>query len=287
LRHKLIAFVAAVALAATSSPAALAQPSTAEDLARARELFVQGTELRDAGDTAGGLEKLKAARDLAPNPITAFELGRTYMLLGMPLEAREAFLSVAAMPAQPDESARAMKARQDAAKLADDAKREIDRIAESVKASTPAIGRRADSTPALSSIAPASPAVAAAQTEAPQSKPPPESRGLGLVAYAGLGFGAVSFIAGGTLTFMAISKATSAQDACSSGTCPPSAASDLSAAKSLGFASILFYAMAAGGVAVGVVDVVLNPPRSGDPHTSAVRVGPRVAPGWAGVGGSF
>jgi hypothetical protein len=264
-----------VGLALASTPAALAQASTAEELARARDLFVQGTDLRDGGNAAAALEKLKAARDLAPNPITALDLGRTYLMLGMPLEARDAFLSVAAMPAQPDESARATQARQDAAKLADDAKREIDRIVASVKASTPAI---AAASPAA---APAPPA------EAPQSTPPVESRGLGPVAYAGLGVGAVSFVVGGTLTFMAISKATSAQDACHGGTCPQSAASDLSSAKTLGFASILFYVLAAGGVAVGVVDVVLNPPRSGDPHTSALRIGPRLAPGWAGVGGSF
>jgi hypothetical protein len=274
LRRKLIAGCTGVVLALAGAPAALAQSSHADDVARARDLFVQGTDLRDAGNTAGALEKLKAARDLAPNPITALELGRTYMMLGMPLEARDALLSVAAMPAQPDESARATQARQDAAKLADDAKLEIDRIVASTKPSAPP-------------IAPASPATSAATSEAPQSRPPVESRGLGTVAYAGLGVGALSFITGGTLTFMAISKATSAQDACSHGSCPASAATDLESAKTLGFASILFYVLAAGGVAVGVVDVVINPPRSGDPHTAALRIGPRVAPGWAGVGGSF
>jgi hypothetical protein len=55
----------------------------------------------------------------------------------------------------------------------------------------------------------------------------------------------------------------------------------------MGFASIVFYGLAAAGVAAGVVDVLLNPPRSAEPHTGGLRVAPRLAPGWAGIGGSF
>jgi hypothetical protein len=273
VRRKLIACCAAAVFGASVSIAALAQPSGGDDVARARELFVQGTELRDAGDAAAALEKLKAARDLAPNPITAVELGRTYAMMGMLLEAREAFLSVAAMPVRPDETTRATQARQDAAKLADDAKREIERIVASVKTSAPET--------ASASPTPAPPG------EAPRSGTPAESRGLGPIAYAGLGVGAVSFIVGGVLTVMAISKASSAQDACSGSTCKQSAADDLQSARTLGFASILFYGLAAGGVAVGVVDVILNPPRSSDPRTGGLRLAPRLGPGWAGVSGSF
>jgi hypothetical protein len=271
LRRKLIACFVAAVFGASSSTPALAQPSGADDIARARELFVLGTDLRNAGDAAAALEKLKAARDLAPNPITAVELGRTYAMLGMLLEAREAFLSVAAMAVQPDETARATQARQDAAKLAEDTKREIDRIAASIQA-------RETTSPSPAPTAP---------TETARGGTPTESRGLGPIAYAGLGVGVVSFVVGGVLTVMSISKASSAQDACSGGTCPQSAKDDAQSARSLGFASILFYGLAAGAVAVGVVDVIVNPPRSGDPRTGGLRLAPRIGPGWAGVSASF
>ncbi len=65
------------------------QPSTA-DIAQARTLYNQGKELRERGDTAKALEKLKAAHALAGTPLTGLELGRTYMMLGQLLEAREA-----------------------------------------------------------------------------------------------------------------------------------------------------------------------------------------------------
>ena len=122
---RLHACVVGAALAASIVVPARAQPESAPDLARARELFAQGTDQRDAGDARGALEKLKAAHELAPNPVTAVELGRTYAMLGLLLEAREAFPSVAGLPAQPDASARSTQARQDAARLADDAKDEI------------------------------------------------------------------------------------------------------------------------------------------------------------------
>jgi hypothetical protein len=101
-----------------AEPTALAQPS-AGDVAQARELFNQGLALRDKGDLAGAIEKLRAAHALASTPITGIELGRTYASSGKLVEAREAFLSVGRLPVSPQETAHSARARVDAAQLAE------------------------------------------------------------------------------------------------------------------------------------------------------------------------
>ncbi len=95
---------------------ALAQ--SASDLASARALYKEARELRDKGDPKGALEKFKAANALAGTPITALELGRTHAQVGQPVEALEAWLSVARMKEQPNESENAKAARAEAASLA-------------------------------------------------------------------------------------------------------------------------------------------------------------------------
>jgi hypothetical protein len=112
-------------LAVAGSPGvARAQPS-ASDMAQARELLNEGLDLRDKGDAASALEKLKGAHALANTPITGTELGRTYLALGKLVEARETFLSVARIPPRPDETSRSKTARADSEKLADQLRQRI------------------------------------------------------------------------------------------------------------------------------------------------------------------
>jgi hypothetical protein len=107
-----------LALSAASGPrAASAQERSAGDIAQARELFNQGTELRTKGDNVGALEKLKAAHALADTPITGAELGKTFELVGQLVEAQEAFLSVARLPVRPEETPRSAAARRESALL--------------------------------------------------------------------------------------------------------------------------------------------------------------------------
>ncbi len=270
-------FAGGVALAAlvTTSPDAAAQASDAQNLARARDLFVEATEAREAGDLAGALEKFKAAHDLAPNPITTIELGRTYTMEGMLLEAREAFLSVARIPVQADETPRATQARQDAAKLAEEATHQIDRI---VAASAPQPREPSFASPPAASPFPTS-------AETPSNR---EHTGVEPLAYAGFGVGVAGLVTGGILGFVAISKATSAQNDCNGGLCPPSAADDLQTAQTFGYASIVALAVAGVGVAVGIVELVVSPPRAKTTYAmEPVRPVPWLATGGAGVGGSF
>jgi hypothetical protein len=99
---------------------AQAEPSDA-DVESARAAFLQGLDLRDKShDYPGAVNKFKAALALVPTPRIAFELGKTYRMMGDLLSAREAFLSVDRIPARKAESAEARKAREDAATQAAD-----------------------------------------------------------------------------------------------------------------------------------------------------------------------
>jgi hypothetical protein len=118
-RHSVLAVSLLVALGVAGAPGiALADPS-AGDMAQARALLNQGLELREKGDAAGALERLRGAHALASTPITGIELGRTYLALGKLVEARETFLSVARIPVRPEETARSRSARTESDTLAE------------------------------------------------------------------------------------------------------------------------------------------------------------------------
>jgi hypothetical protein len=274
---------AALALLGTTlfSAAARAQSPQPGDLDRARELFVQATAQRDAGDARGALEKFKAAHDLATNPVTTLELGRTYAMLGMLLEARVAFQSTARIPVQTDETPRATQARQDAARLASDAQEQIDRIVDSAPIPASASPQTGDTRPAASTSRIVAPA--------PTSPPHTESTGISPIAYVGFGVGVVGFVAGSVLGVMALSKASDAQDACggaASGACKQAATDDLQSARSLGYSSITSFGIAGLGIVVGIVNLLTDPPRAKETRTSS-KLAPWIGAGAGGVRGSF
>jgi len=106
-----------------------------DDVARARELFVRASELRDRGDLRGALEEFEAAHALAVNPITTFELARTYAQLGMLVEARDAYASIARLAPQPTETERSAEARRDGPTAAEELRRRIPTL--SIKIAVP------------------------------------------------------------------------------------------------------------------------------------------------------
>jgi hypothetical protein len=110
-----------------SSPAAAQQRSDA-DIAQARALFNQGLDLREKGDVAGALEKLRTAHSLGATPITGLELGRTCVAVGRLIEAREVFLGIGRLRVTPRETARAAAARTTAAQLAEQLKGRIPKL---------------------------------------------------------------------------------------------------------------------------------------------------------------
>jgi hypothetical protein len=125
-----------VALLWSVAPRTAEAQEAPDDVARARELFVQATELRDRGELRGALEKFESAHGLAVNPITTFELARTYATLGMLVEARDAYASIARLPAQAGETERATEARREGPEAAEELRRRIPRL--SIKIAVPA-----------------------------------------------------------------------------------------------------------------------------------------------------
>ena len=103
--------------AANGAPAARPEPS-AGDLATARMALREGLSLREKGDLTGALGRLTTAYDLVQTPITAFELGKTHMMMGRVLQAHELFKKIARMPPVPEETSRSASSREEAARLA-------------------------------------------------------------------------------------------------------------------------------------------------------------------------
>ncbi len=114
-RRLAIALLAAGML--LSVPARAAEPSAA-DAETALQLYKEGKALREEGDAQGALLKLRGAYALVETPITALELGRTYVAVGQFVEARAILASVARIPVRPNESAKAGEARTEAESLA-------------------------------------------------------------------------------------------------------------------------------------------------------------------------
>ena len=99
--------------------------SPVDDFARARELLNKGLDLRDAGELRAALDDIQAADVLAHTPITTMELGRTYVLLGRLVEAREVLASVRRLPERVEETDRSKAARLESERLADELKARI------------------------------------------------------------------------------------------------------------------------------------------------------------------
>lgn len=115
---KQLVFLLPLAMLLAVPGAARADEPSAVDSENALQLFKEGKALRERGDQAGGLEKLRAAHALVATPITALELGRAYAAGGQLIEAREVLLGVTRLPVRRNESQKASDARREADRLA-------------------------------------------------------------------------------------------------------------------------------------------------------------------------
>ncbi len=109
----------APASAPAPAPAVHVEPS-AGDLATARSALKEGLALREKGDLLGALGRFTTAHDLVPTPVTAFELGKTHLLMGHVLQAHELFIKIGRLPPALEESQRSATAREEASRLAID-----------------------------------------------------------------------------------------------------------------------------------------------------------------------
>ncbi len=115
----------AVLLAAIASSAG--EPS-AEDKAAAKDAYIAGMELRNAGKPAEALAKFRKAYALLPTPITGLAVGRALEDLGNLVEARTVYRAVVKLPPKPNESSEAVTAREQAVKRAKDVAARIAKV---------------------------------------------------------------------------------------------------------------------------------------------------------------
>src|SRR4051794_27608090 len=104
LLRRAATLVAAAALFVSSAHAQ--QAPSASDFATARSALKEGLALREKGDLEAAAARMQTAYDLVKTPVTAFELGKTQLLLGRVLTAHELFQVVVRMPAALEESTR-------------------------------------------------------------------------------------------------------------------------------------------------------------------------------------
>ena len=113
------ASASAPAPAPAPPPTVRGEPS-AGDLATARSALKEGLALREKGDLVGALGRLTTAFDLVQTPVTAFELGKTHLLMGHVMQAHELFQKIGRIPPALEESQRSATAREEANRLAGD-----------------------------------------------------------------------------------------------------------------------------------------------------------------------
>ncbi|HEY6460210.1 MAG TPA: hypothetical protein VIY73_08660 [Polyangiaceae bacterium] len=275
-------------------PSTAAAQTAPGDVAQARDLFVQASELRDQGDVRGALEKFEAAHALAPNPITTFELARTYEALGMLERARDTYRAIARLPVRAEETERATNARRDGAKAAEDLGARIPSPAPAVPEAAPptsqvvsrpeagAGGMEATAAPCKAAGAPQ--LAVASLVDASGQVPEGGGNRFGPVAYAGFGVGAIGFVVGTVLAGATMSKASSIS--CSSVSCEQSSEDAAHAARTLGIAATVSYVLGGVGVAVGVVDLLVYKPAPAA-HAADVSLHAWVGAGAGGLRGSF
>jgi hypothetical protein len=111
-------WLSGAALSLALATTATTRADDASDLETARLLLHEGNDLRASGDLRGALAKYAAAHAIVHRPITGLEVGRTHLLLGELVEAREAFLAVGRIPVKAQESQNTTAARLEAERLA-------------------------------------------------------------------------------------------------------------------------------------------------------------------------
>lgn len=295
---------------------------SAADLESARELFKEGRELRQSGDLKRALERFKAAHAYGQTPVTALELGRTYVQLGELVEGREVLLSVAHMKVQPDETEKSAAARTEAADLAEEVKKRIPTISvkltgvTSDSAAQVQVDGSAVPIVGLTGMRKANPGkhvvVARVGTHeetrnidldesktqdvtfdlsgaaiTPPGGPaaPPESgpKQISPVTWIGLGVGAVGLGVGAVTGILALGKASKVDTACTSTHCPPSAKSEVDSGRTFATISTIGFAVGGAGLVTAAVGYFLL----SKPKASATGVTPFITARSIGLDGTF
>lgn len=134
---------------------------------------------------------------------------------------------------------------------------------------------------------------ASAPTPPPQSGSPPPPRmepstASNVLVYGGFGLAAAGLVVGTVAGAMTLGKAGEVKPLCDNGVCDPAAESDLGSARGLATVSTIAFVVAGGGVALGVVGLLLpKTTRESALYSDKKRLGLWLGPGSAGLRGSF
>ncbi len=319
---KILRSLALTASLVLASGAARAAEPTAADVESAQALYKEGKALREHGDLAPALEKFRAAHALVETPITALDLGRTYVALGKLVEAREVLAAVARIPVRKNETQRATEARATADALAAELRPKLASLTAKLRGAEPG-----SAPPKISVDGVAVPPEAATSPrivnpgrhlvvleangqktqvevvlaegqskDVPLDVPKPAPRAAGPAAgptepgkrsplvYVGFGTAIVGVAVGAVTGILTFSAASSVKDACrSNGSCPASERSHIDTGGTTGTISTIAFIIGGAGVAVGVIGLALG--RSSPSGTSQASA--YVGPAGAGLRGSF
>jgi hypothetical protein len=297
-------------------------PRSAENMATARDALLEGLALREKGDIEGAFARLHLAHTLVATPVTAYELGKTHMMRGELLSARELFLEVTRLPRSLEESERSEVARRESARLVDELEPHIPRLnfklvlppgaTAVVKVDGVVVTHEAVTAPRR--VNPGAHEVTAKAGDGPEQKvhveikeneskdvdlapqwvapkeaPKPErayyvkSSPKAIPLYMGVGFAALGLVGGTTAFVTGKVIQSSALDKCQDKYCPQYATqSDLNTAANYGAGAVIGYAAAGAGVMLIIYSVLF-------PNEEKVYTGiiPTVGPGSAGLQGTF
>src|SRR4051812_14764952 len=134
-RHRGVALGLALALLVPTT-IAVAAP-TPSDIATARKLVAEGRKLRTEKDYAHAIEKLGAAYQLYPTPVTGDELALAYRDAGRLIEARETAIAVGRMPVEADEGKASQTARAECATMVSELAKKIAQVVLTIQGAAP------------------------------------------------------------------------------------------------------------------------------------------------------
>lgn len=329
-------FVVAPSSARADEPAAIPAPApatvpapsrpepSAGDLATARMALREGLSLRESGDLNGALGRFQTSYDLVPTPITAFELGKTHMIMGKVLQAHELFKRISRMPPALEESARSLSSREEAARLATDLEPRIPTLRIRMKLAADATANvRIDDDPVTLTPGAVTPRAVdpgkhtlvakagdgpeqrvtieigegetrdvelAPQWIAPKPKPAGEGKNVVFIrttnplVFVGFTLSGVSFTIATVATVVAVGAADRAKDRCGAAYCSPAVQEDELQQAKVWTAAAGITAAASIGFAVLGI-LSLNKPVT--EKVTAGHVRPYVGLGGGGISGSF
>ena len=119
------------------APAVVHAAPTPSDIATARKLVAEGRKLRGEKDYAHAIEKLRAAYQLYPTPVTGDELALSYRDAGRLIEARETAITVGRMPVEADEGKASQAARSDCATMVTELAKKIAQVVLTIQGAAP------------------------------------------------------------------------------------------------------------------------------------------------------